>query len=504
MKNKFLILFLTTFSLCLGACNNHQHSFSHEWKSDETYHWHEAICGHDVVSEKGEHVFGKWIIDLQPTETEYGKKHKECSICKYRVEEQIEKYIGPDVDPIIEKVTITFDSNGGSGTMAPVEIDRGSEYTLPICSFVSPENKEFDKWLIGEIEYSIGSKIVVNQDIVIKAIYRDIQEEVEPVPAYITITNPTKLDYVTGDELDLTGLTVTLYYDNGDYEDVALKDVSITGYDKTKVGKQTITITYLELSETFDINVKKKYDEAEDSTEGVDTSDLSALYSAFATPINNYSSTSESFFNEVGLYDYFRHYQKNYIQEKVNLYTQSIQFSYPKSSDYLNFLNTGYLNLNNNLYSYSLKGDDIASRLNSSLTNDDLHLEKENATYQDDLFTLGDINQTYLENSEFTRVSENKYQCTKGKDVYDDFIDICAPQLINEGYYMTFSKVTVELNPLAGVALRIRLYASSTQSGKLKNINKDKENKPNWYMLFSEALIYDINQTTFHPSEGLA
>lgn len=65
---------------------------------------------------------------------------------------------------------------------------------------------------------------------------------------------------------------------------------------------------------------------------------------------------------------------------------------------------------------------------------------------------------------------------------------------------MTFSKVTIELN---SDSLRIRLYASTTQSGKLLNIYKDLENRPNWYMLFSEAVIFNINQTTFHPTEGL-
>ena len=33
----------------------HEHTFSDEWKSDETYHWHPSTCGHDVVSGKAEH-----------------------------------------------------------------------------------------------------------------------------------------------------------------------------------------------------------------------------------------------------------------------------------------------------------------------------------------------------------------------------------------------------------------------------------------------------------------
>ena len=32
------------------------HTFSDEWESNETYHWHPSTCGHDVVSEKAEHT----------------------------------------------------------------------------------------------------------------------------------------------------------------------------------------------------------------------------------------------------------------------------------------------------------------------------------------------------------------------------------------------------------------------------------------------------------------
>ena len=31
------------------------HTFSNEWESDETYHWHPSTCGHDIVSGKAEH-----------------------------------------------------------------------------------------------------------------------------------------------------------------------------------------------------------------------------------------------------------------------------------------------------------------------------------------------------------------------------------------------------------------------------------------------------------------
>ncbi len=45
------------------------------------------------------------------------------------------------------KLTVTFDANGGTGTMAPVKTLSGKEYMLPECSFTR-EGYTFDGWLI--------------------------------------------------------------------------------------------------------------------------------------------------------------------------------------------------------------------------------------------------------------------------------------------------------------------------------------------------------------------
>lgn len=62
-KNKFLTFILGLFTICLSACNtetnggsNHQHTFSQSWNYNETLHWHDATCGHDVKSDEGEHI----------------------------------------------------------------------------------------------------------------------------------------------------------------------------------------------------------------------------------------------------------------------------------------------------------------------------------------------------------------------------------------------------------------------------------------------------------------
>ena len=66
----------------------HEHTFSTEWTSDETYHWHASTCGHDEVSDKAEHTFGEWVTITESTTEEQGLKRRTCSVCGY-VEEEL-------------------------------------------------------------------------------------------------------------------------------------------------------------------------------------------------------------------------------------------------------------------------------------------------------------------------------------------------------------------------------------------------------------------------------
>lgn len=68
MKTKiFNIFFLTLLVFLIVSCGEqHQHTFSDEWSSDNQYHWHQAICEHtDVIKDKAPH-------DGSP-----------CTICKH-------------------------------------------------------------------------------------------------------------------------------------------------------------------------------------------------------------------------------------------------------------------------------------------------------------------------------------------------------------------------------------------------------------------------------------
>lgn len=66
-------------------------------------------------------------------------------------------------------------------------------------------------------------------------------------------TEPTKTSYTYGDNLDLSGMVVKAYY--SDKTSKTITDYTVSGYDPTKVGKQTVTVHYLDMTDTFDVTV---------------------------------------------------------------------------------------------------------------------------------------------------------------------------------------------------------------------------------------------------------
>ena len=76
---------------------------------------------------------------------------------------------------------ITFDANGGTGTMESATCNVGSQYILPECTFTAPAGKMFDCWSVGGSKKTAGSKVTVPVNTTVKAQWEDI-------PTSITIT----------------------------------------------------------------------------------------------------------------------------------------------------------------------------------------------------------------------------------------------------------------------------------------------------------------------------
>ena len=87
----------------------------------------------------------------------------------------------------LEDFTITFDGNGGSGSMEPVTVKAGANYILPACGFTAPDDQEFNAWEIGGMEYEVGDSYTVNGDTEVKALWEN--SVITPTTYTVTVSN---------------------------------------------------------------------------------------------------------------------------------------------------------------------------------------------------------------------------------------------------------------------------------------------------------------------------
>ena len=96
-------------------------------------------------------------------------------------------------DKEVTEVTISFDPNGGTGTMQPMKVKSGENFTLPECTFTPPEGKEFAGWLAANgTVYPAGDIAFSTTDSVLKATWKDKEAETPHKHSYkAVVTAPT-------------------------------------------------------------------------------------------------------------------------------------------------------------------------------------------------------------------------------------------------------------------------------------------------------------------------
>lgn len=115
---------------------------------------------------------------------------------------------------------ITFDANGGTGTMDSVKVTQGSEYEIPTCEFTAPEGKTFDSWELAFDTTSVNVKPEdthkIDSDITLKAIWKDNKSNKIATPAFSPdggVFTASSLDV----KITCATSGVTIYYTtNGD------------------------------------------------------------------------------------------------------------------------------------------------------------------------------------------------------------------------------------------------------------------------------------------------
>ena len=76
-------------------------------------------------------------------------------------------------DKPVTTYTVSFDANGGTGSMADATGVSG-DYVLPVCGFTAPDGKQFKAWSVGGVEKAVGDKITVTADTTVTAVWETI------------------------------------------------------------------------------------------------------------------------------------------------------------------------------------------------------------------------------------------------------------------------------------------------------------------------------------------
>ena len=149
-----------------------------------------------------------------------------------------------------------------------ISVPQGSEYTLPEqvpFNVNSGQSHNFAvTWTPNKADTSnLGVYIFVGE------LNRDMMEgytnpnnvkvklilTVTPVLESISITPPAKLLYLVDEDLDLSGMVITGAFSDGSLVSLPDADYTVTGYDMSERGSQTVTITVDDKTDTFEITV---------------------------------------------------------------------------------------------------------------------------------------------------------------------------------------------------------------------------------------------------------
>ena len=131
-----------------------------------------------------------------------------------RYAEDNNHFAGTDAEVTVGKgapladCTITFDGNGGSGSMGPVTVKAGANYILPECGFTAPADQEFKAWEIGGTEYKVGDSYTVLVDTEIKALWEN--SVITPTTYTVTVGNDGNGTGTATPSTAAAGTTITL------------------------------------------------------------------------------------------------------------------------------------------------------------------------------------------------------------------------------------------------------------------------------------------------------
>ena len=155
--------------------------------------------------------------------------------------------------------------------LSSVNLDEADTYT--VTGVVQSISANADDWVGdgGSTLHTAENKELYSSRAIEVTAQVNVTTPAEPTEPEGNVTDltlesaPVKLEYVQGEELDLTGLIMNALYENGYTDQIQAADggFEVSGYNAQQIGEQTITVSYNGDSATFTVTVTAK-EEPED------------------------------------------------------------------------------------------------------------------------------------------------------------------------------------------------------------------------------------------------
>lgn len=158
-----------------------------------------------------------------------------------------------------EQFTVTYITDGnGSVSEDSRKFNSGSNLTFPTAT--PNEGYVFDKWVDTTTDTEVTGNTLVNSNMEVKAVF--VEEPEEVVLESIEVTKqPNKVEYIAGENFDPTGMEITAHYSDGSAD--VVDGWTVLDGDNLTIGKNTVTVQYIEDGITKECTVNITVNEAE-------------------------------------------------------------------------------------------------------------------------------------------------------------------------------------------------------------------------------------------------
>ena len=199
-------------------------------------------------------------VNMSPSKDDYGENTTVTKILTITYEEGGKKETASYSIIIVNDVkSITMHQTPKTSYNVNDLLDVTDGEILVTRAVGEPETKEITKDMVtGFDSTKENTKLTLTVSYIENGITKTTTYDVSVKDIVTGIgikTNPNKTQYKYGEELDLTGATISVVKGSGTIEIPVTEDM-VSGYDKEKLGEQTIKVTYGGEEATFKVTVK--------------------------------------------------------------------------------------------------------------------------------------------------------------------------------------------------------------------------------------------------------